>query len=87
MSEKRKVRATITFFGEPRRILKPGDKVELHLPSGSWQGGFRCTSDPLEEDGERVVWVVREEEYQAATREWRDPAGNKWPLDQLAGVS
>ncbi len=42
MDEKHEVRASIVFYGEPRWIPKPGEKVELHVADGSWQGGFRC---------------------------------------------
>ena len=84
MSEKGEVRATITFFGEPRRIPKPGEKLELRVADGSWQRGFRCLSAPLESEGEKVVWVAREEEYKQALREGRMPAGDAWPLSQIA---
>jgi hypothetical protein len=84
MSEKPKVRATITFLGEPRQIPQPGDKVVLRVADGSWQGGFRCLSEPPEESGERAVWIAREVEYQAPRREVREPAGDRWPLSQMA---
>jgi hypothetical protein len=84
MSDKRKVRATVTFFGEPSRIPKPGARVELHVADGSWHGGFRCNSEPLEQDGERVVWVAHEEAYQQALRESRMPTGDTWPVSQMA---
>jgi hypothetical protein len=84
MSEKPKVRATITFSGEPDRIPEPGEKVVLRIADGSWQGGFRCISEPLEQNGEWVVWVVCEEEYQQALREDRIPAGNTWPVSEMA---
>jgi hypothetical protein len=87
VSEKEKVEAAIVFFGEPHRIPKLGEKVELHVADGSWQGGFRCISDPLEKYGEQVVWVAREEEYQQAIREGRVPAGDTWPLDALVGTA
>jgi hypothetical protein len=86
MSEKRKVRATITFFGEPCRMPKPEEKVKLRIADGSWQGGFRCISAPLDEDGEQRVWVARDEEYQAAKREGRVPVSDTWPLDALVGT-
>ena len=60
-----------------------GEPVMLHVEDGSWRGGFRCISSP--EDGH--VWVATEEEYARALREGREPAGDTWPLDQLAGVS
>jgi hypothetical protein len=84
MSEMDRVRATIVFFGEPRRIPKPGEKVELRVADGSWREGFRCIGEPLEEDGERVVWVACEEEYATAAREGRALAGDTWPLSQMA---
>ncbi len=76
MNEKHSVRGTITFFGEA--VYKPeiGEPLQLHVEDGSWQGGFRCISAVLEEDGERVVWVTREEDYQQALREGRTPAGD-----------
>ena len=83
MSEKRKVRASILIYGEPRWIPKPGDKVLLRVADGSWQGGFSCISEPLEQ---RVVWVVREHEYQQAHHENRMPAGDTWPTDALRGA-
>jgi hypothetical protein len=86
MSEKHEVRATIAFLGESRRIPEPGEKVELHVADGSWQSGFRCLSEPFEVEGEKVVWVAREEEYQQALRERRMPAGDTWPLSQLAAT-
>jgi hypothetical protein len=84
MSEQHEVRASILFYGEPHRIPKPGEKVELRVTDGSWQSGFRCLSEPLEEEGEKVVWVAREEEYQQTLREDRMPAGDTWPLSQMA---
>ena len=83
MSEERKVRATITFFGEPYPIPEPGERVVLRVADGSWQGGLRCISEPLEEEGEKVVWVAREQEYQAAIQEGRQPAGDTWPVSQM----
>lgn len=83
MAKEEKVRATITLFGEPHRVPEPGDRVELRVSDGSWQSGFRCISDPLEEGGEQVVWVTREEEYQRARREDRTPASNTWPVSQI----
>jgi hypothetical protein len=85
MSEKRTTRATITFFGEPRRTPEPGERVMLRVADGSWREDFRCISAPFIEDGERGVWVAPEEEYRRAQREEREPAGDTWPLDQLAG--
>ena len=84
MSEERKVRATITFFGEPYPIPEPGARVVLRVADGSWREGFRCISTPLEEDRERVVWVATEEEYTTATREGRTPAGDTWPVSQIS---
>jgi hypothetical protein len=84
MSEKHEVRATLTFFGEPRWIPKPGEKVDLHVADGSWRGGFRCITEPLEVEGEKVVWVAREEEYLQALREGHMPAGDTWPVSQMA---
>jgi hypothetical protein len=62
MSEKEEVAATIVFFGGPHRLPKLGDRVMLHISDGSWRSGFRCLSDPLESDGERVVQVTHEED-------------------------
>jgi hypothetical protein len=84
MSEKRDIRANLVLYGEPRRIPKPGEKVELHVADGSWQGGFHCISEALEVEGEKVVWVAREEEYQQALRENRMPVGDTWPVSQMA---
>ena len=84
MSKQPKVRASITFLGEPRRIPQPGEKVVLRVADGSWQGGFRCISEPLEQDGEQMVWVVHEEEYQQALRENRMPTADTWPVSQTA---
>ena len=84
MSEERQVRATITFFGELTRIPEPGERVALRVADGSWREGFRCISTPLEEGGERVVWVATEEEYDTATREGRTPAGDTWPVSQIS---
>ena len=86
MENRKPVRANITFFGESHRIPKSGERVELHVADGSWQGGFVCIRAPLEEDGEQVVWVAREEEYQVAKREGRKPAGDTWPLNALVGT-
>ena len=83
MSEERKVRATSTFFGEPYPIPEPGERVVLRVADGSWREGFRCISEPLEEDGERRVWVATEEEYATATRKGRAPAGDTWPVSQM----
>lgn len=84
MSETDKARATITFFGEPYPIPKPGQRVMLHVADGSWREGFRCISVSLTEDGERRVWVATEEEYRRARREGREPAGDAWPISALA---
>ena len=53
MGENCKVRAIITYFGEPQRIPKSGERVELRVASGCWQGGFRCLSEPLDEEAMR----------------------------------
>jgi hypothetical protein len=84
MSEERKVRATSTFFGEPYPIPEPGERVVLHVADGSWREGFRCVSAPLVADGERRVWAATEGEYGTATQEVRAPAGDTWPVSQLA---
>ena len=84
MSEERKVRATITFFGEPYPIPEPGERVALRVADGSWREGFRCVSEPLEAEGEKVVWVAHEQEYRAADHEGRMLAGDTWPISQIA---
>ena len=58
MSETDKVRVTLTFFGEPHSIPKPGEQVMLQLADGTWQHGFRCISGLVTEDGEERVWVT-----------------------------
>jgi hypothetical protein len=83
MGETDKARATLTFFGEPRPIPKPGERVMLRVADGSWREGFLCVSDPLTEDEERRVWVASEEEYRRAQREGREPAGDTWPTAQM----
>jgi hypothetical protein len=83
MGETDNARATITFFGEPHPVPKPGERVVLRVADGSWRGGFRCISAPLTEDEERRVWVATEEEYRQARREGREPAGDTWPISQM----
>jgi hypothetical protein len=61
-----------------------GEEVVLHAADDTWHAGFRCISEPLEQDGEQVVWVAREEEYQQALRENRVPAGDTWPVSEIA---
>jgi hypothetical protein len=80
----RTVRARLVLIGEVKRVPDIGEKLQLHVADGSWQGGFRCISEPLEVEGEKVVWVAREEECQQALRERREPAGDTWPLSQMA---
>ncbi len=82
----KKVRATLTFFGEPHPIPKPGEQVKLHVADGTWREGFRCISGPLIEDKERCLWIATEEEYRMAQREGREPAGDTWPIAQMALV-
>jgi hypothetical protein len=60
-----------------------GEDVVLHVSDGSWLSGFRCISGSEEEH----VWVATETQFARAVREGREPAGDRWPLDQLAGVS
>lgn len=86
MGETDKACATITFYGEPHPTPKPGERAVLRVADGSWREGFRCISSPLTEDEERRVWVATEEEFQNARREGHYPAGDTWPLDQLAGI-
>jgi hypothetical protein len=80
----------VAFFGEPRRLPEPGEKVELHVEDGSehgaWRGGFRAVAKPYFEDGEHVAWVSTEEEYRTALKEGRDPAAQPWPVKQMAAV-
>ena len=84
MGETDKTRATIVFFGGPHPTPKPGQRMMLRVADGSWREGFRCISDPLIEDEERRVWVATEEEYRLARSEGREPAGDTWPIAQMA---
>lgn len=84
MSETDKVRATIAFIGEAHRTPEIGEAVWLRISDGSWREGFRCISAPLIEDREWRVWVATEEEYRQAQREGRGPAGDTWPIAQMA---
>lgn len=84
MGETDKVRATLTFFGEPHPIPEPDERMALRVADGSWCEGFRCISASFVEDGERHVWVATEEEYATAKRKGRAPAGDTWPVSQMA---
>jgi hypothetical protein len=66
----------------PQRLLE-GMLRRLH---DSDVGDFLCISDPLKEDGERLVRVAREEEYQATISEGREPAGDASPSDAMLAV-
>ena len=84
MSEERKARATITFFGEPARTPGPGSRVALRVANSFWREGSRCISASFVEDGERRVWVATEEEYATAMKEGHTPAGDTWPVSQIS---
>lgn len=79
----------VTFFGEARRVPEVGERVEVRIEDGSWRLGFRATSEPTTDEeypGERVVWISAEDEWLAARREGRQPAGAPWPLEQMAAA-
>ena len=79
-------RTTITFFGTPRRVPDVGDSVELRAEDGSWQSGYRTTTEVTTDEGfsgEDVVWIATEDEWNAAESESRSPAGAPWPLAQM----
>ena len=42
MSEKHPARATITFFGEPRRTPEPGERVMLRVERKGQSARVRC---------------------------------------------
>jgi hypothetical protein len=74
------MKARLTFIGEAQRVPKIGDRVYVRVADGSWRSGFRCVGGEM--DGH--VLVNTEEAYQRARRERKVPAGDSWPMDQLA---
>jgi hypothetical protein len=83
MSEERKVRATITFLGEPAQIPEPGERVALRVADGSWREGLRCTSTAFVEDDERRAWVATAAEYATAMQEERAYVSDTWSVSQI----
>ena len=80
---------TSTFFGSPRRVPAVGESVELRAEDGSWRSGYRAISElttDWEYPGEDVLWISKEDEWNAAQSEQRNPAGAPWPLAQMRPV-
>jgi hypothetical protein len=75
------------FRRSPSLIPDPGQRVRLRTRHRLLEGGFRAISEPTTADtGEVVIWVTREEEYEASIREGRPAVGRPWPAKQMEVV-
>lgn len=71
----------------------------MRVEDGSWRGGYRAITDPVDARGVpeehlkaagvdpasvgSVVWITDEERWRAAAEEDRAPDGMPWPVEQL----
>ena len=75
------------FRRKPSLIPDPGQRVRLRTRHRLLEGSFRAISVPTTADtGEVVIWVTREEEYEASIREGRPAVGRPWPAKQMEVV-
>ncbi len=75
------------FRRKPSLIPDPGQRVRLRTRHRLLEGSFRAISEPTTADtGEVVIWVTREEEYEASIREGRPAVGGPWPAKQMEVV-
>jgi hypothetical protein len=75
------------FRRKPSLIPDPGQRVRLRTRHRLLKGCFRAISEPTTADtGEVVIWVTREEEYEASIREGRPAVGGPWPAKQMEVV-
>jgi hypothetical protein len=75
------------FRRKPSLIPDPGQRVRLRTRHRLLEGDVRAISEPTTADtGEVVIWVTREEEYEASIREGRPAVGRPWPAKQMEVV-
>jgi hypothetical protein len=66
--------------------LKPGDLIRV-VDSVGAQRTKRALGPATQGGTFPVVWACREEEWQAATAENREPEGMPWPAEDVSAVN
>ena len=75
-----------SIFILPTQLMpqfRKGDVVQVRVEDGSWRTDLRALSDVEKADGQLVVWVCWEDEWQSALKEGREPEGTPWPYEQV----
>lgn len=62
-------------------MIHPGDRVTVETVTGPLQK--RATTGVIPGDRFEVVWAAREDEWEAARAEGRDPEGVPWPAEDV----
>jgi hypothetical protein len=81
------LRSASLFRRKPFLIPDRGQRVRLRTGHRLLGGRFRAVSEPTTaETGEVVIWVAREQEYEASIWEGRPAGGRPWPARQMEVV-
>ena len=66
-------------------LITPGDRITVESATGPLIR--RATTGVVEGSRFLVVWAAREEEWDAATAEGRDPVVMPWPAEDVQPLS